>query len=155
MNIKLLAVGTLAIASLGDAASSFRTKHPRVVVIGGGFAGLGAATTLQANGANVTLLEARDRMGGRAFTDMATFNMEDGGGVDMGAMWIHGIQNNAVYALAQKFGVETMYTDYDNLDYFSPNGTIVPDADIDPIYETMSDLINKIRNKADNDLSLG
>lgn len=47
MNIKLLAVGTLAIASLGDAASSFRTKHPRVVVIGGGFAGLGAATTLQ------------------------------------------------------------------------------------------------------------
>ena len=54
-----------------------------------------------------------------------------------------------------RFGVETMYTDYDNLDYFSPNGTIVPDADIDPIYETMSDLINKIRNKADNDLSLG
>lgn len=47
MNIKLLAVGTLAIASLGDAASSSRTKHPRVVVIGGGFAGLGAATTLQ------------------------------------------------------------------------------------------------------------
>jgi len=25
-------------------------------------------------------------MGGRAYTDMTTFNMEDGGGVDMGCM---------------------------------------------------------------------
>jgi hypothetical protein len=35
---------------------------------------------------------------------MDTFPMP----VDMGAMWIHGITANPVYALAQKYGVQTM-----------------------------------------------
>ena len=54
-----------------------------------------------------------------------------------------------------RFGVETQYTDYDNLDYFSPNGTVLAPAPIEAVYDTMADSINKIRNKADNDLSLG
>jgi monoamine oxidase len=40
----------------------------------------------QAAGMQVTVLEARGRMGGRAYTDTDTFDMPDGGGVDMGAM---------------------------------------------------------------------
>jgi len=39
-----------------------------VVVVGGGFAGLRAAAELVAAGAAVTLLEARDRLGGRTWT---------------------------------------------------------------------------------------
>ena len=39
-----------------------------VVVIGGGFAGLAAATSLCAAGARVTLLERRPRLGGRAYS---------------------------------------------------------------------------------------
>jgi hypothetical protein len=27
-----------------------------------------------------------------------------------------------------------MYTDYENLKYFSPNGSLVPDCEIDPVY---------------------
>jgi monoamine oxidase len=38
---------------------------PRVCVVGAGFAGLAAAWTLQRGGAEVVLLEARDRVGGR------------------------------------------------------------------------------------------
>jgi len=46
----------------------------RVLIIGGGLAGLAAAVRLAPRGLQVTLLEARDRLGGRAasFTDPAT-----------------------------------------------------------------------------------
>lgn len=41
--------------------------RPRVVVIGAGFGGLAAAIRLQASGQQVTLVEARERPGGRAY----------------------------------------------------------------------------------------
>src|SRR6187399_2730334 len=40
----------------------------RVCVIGAGFAGLAAADALRAGGAKVTVLEARDRVGGRVWS---------------------------------------------------------------------------------------
>lgn len=40
---------------------------PRIVVIGSGFGGLGAAVRLQSRGYQVTLVEARDLLGGRAY----------------------------------------------------------------------------------------
>lgn len=51
----------------------------RVAVIGGGLAGLAAATSLATRGFRVTVLEARQRLGGRAgsFTDPATGQMVD------------------------------------------------------------------------------
>jgi squalene-associated FAD-dependent desaturase len=52
-----------------------------VVVIGGGFAGLSAATALAEQGARVLVLEARPTLGGRAtaFTDPATGERVDNG----------------------------------------------------------------------------
>jgi squalene-associated FAD-dependent desaturase len=51
----------------------------RVIIIGGGLAGLAAATALAPRGFRVTLLEARQRLGGRAssFTDTATGQLID------------------------------------------------------------------------------
>ena len=40
----------------------------RVVVVGAGFAGLRAAERLAARGADVTVLEARERVGGRVWS---------------------------------------------------------------------------------------
>jgi phytoene dehydrogenase-like protein len=51
----------------------------RVIVIGGGLAGLRAAGLLQAAGREVTLLEASDRPGGRVRTDLV-----DGFRIDRG-----------------------------------------------------------------------
>lgn len=43
------------------------TQTKKIVVIGSGFGGLGAACRLQARGYEVTILEARDKPGGRAY----------------------------------------------------------------------------------------
>jgi hydroxysqualene dehydroxylase len=55
--------------------------EPDVVVVGGGFAGLSAATALAARGARVLVFEARPSLGGRAssFTDPATGEVVDNG----------------------------------------------------------------------------
>jgi squalene-associated FAD-dependent desaturase len=54
---------------------------PDVIVVGGGFSGLSAATALAERGAKVLLLEARPTLGGRAtaFTDPATGERVDNG----------------------------------------------------------------------------
>lgn len=61
-----------------------------VVVIGAGFAGLAAARELGRGGANVVVLEARDRVGGRMWSDVRM-----GEQLEMGGGWIHWMQPHA------------------------------------------------------------
>lgn len=74
-----------------------------VVVVGAGVAGLAAARALVLGGQRVVVLEARDRIGGRTWTDTAL-----GVPVDLGASWIHGIDGNPLWALASAFGIHTV-----------------------------------------------
>ena len=68
----------------------------RVIVVGAGFAGLAAANALRNAGVEVVVLEARARLGGRAWTaDVA------GVPVDLGASWIHTPVGNPMARLAQ------------------------------------------------------
>lgn len=77
-------------------------------VIGGGFAGLTAALRLRQMGRSVALLEARDRLGGRTFTEVR----EDGSWIDRGGAWI-GPGQDRIQALMTEFGVPSykQYTD--------------------------------------------
>jgi monoamine oxidase len=61
--------------------ASQRASAPRVVVIGAGFAGLAAAYELSRAGADVTVLEARNRVGGRvvSFHDLVPGAAMEGG----------------------------------------------------------------------------
>jgi monoamine oxidase len=70
-----------------------------VAVIGGGAAGIAAARTLADAGADVLVLEAGDRLGGRAHT------VETGGmPLDLGAGWLHSAEHNPWVATAQASG---------------------------------------------------
>ncbi|GAA2785002.1 hypothetical protein GCM10010470_18860 [Saccharopolyspora taberi] len=62
-------------------------KSYDVVVIGAGFAGLTAARELSLRGRSVALLEARDRIGGRTWTDRRL-----GRRLEMGGTWVHWLQ---------------------------------------------------------------
>jgi monoamine oxidase len=74
-----------------------------VVVVGAGVAGLAAARALALGGQRVVVLEARDRIGGRTWTDSSL-----GVPVDLGASWIHGVDGNPLWALASAFGIDTV-----------------------------------------------
>src|SRR6185437_3013346 len=69
-------------------------------VVGAGFAGLAAALRLKQAGRSVALLEARDRVGGRTYTEVCS----DGSWIDRGGAWI-GPGQDRVYALMDEFGV--------------------------------------------------
>ncbi|ORC00499.1 monoamine oxidase [Mycobacterium persicum] len=71
-----------------------------VCVVGAGFAGLTAALRLKQAGRSVTLLEARDRVGGRTFT----VERDDGSWIDKGGAWI-GPTQDRIHALMHEFGV--------------------------------------------------
>jgi monoamine oxidase len=59
----------------------------RVVVIGAGFAGLACAYELQSAGYKVTVLDSRNRVGGRvlSFSDVVTGRNVEGGGELIGS----------------------------------------------------------------------
>ena len=83
--------------------------HIDVVVVGAGFAGLTAARELLRAGRTVTVLEARDRVGGRTRTDTVA-----GHPVDLGGQWL-GPGQDRIAALASELGFETIaqHTDGD------------------------------------------
>ncbi len=93
-------LGAAGMATLGAARWS---GDPDVVVIGAGSAGIAAARTAQAQGLTVVVLEAMDRIGGRAFTDTATF----GSPFDVGCAWLHKADDNPYtdYARAEGFSL--------------------------------------------------
>jgi monoamine oxidase len=63
------------------------SRRAHVVVIGAGAAGLSAARSLHEAGARVTVLEARDRIGGRILT---LHDASTGLPVELGAEFVHG-----------------------------------------------------------------
>ena len=100
------------------------------IVVGGGVAGLMAARLLARHGRRVVVLEARERVGGRLWTDRA-----DGYVMDRGASWIHGIDDNPVAAAAAAFGMPMQeYT----VGSYQPDGR--PIAYFGPAAERLSEV---------------
>ncbi|KAF5640439.1 flavin containing protein [Fusarium sp. NRRL 52700] len=74
-----------------------------VVIIGAGLAGLTAATKVQEHGLSCLVLEARDRVGGKTWSQP----IQDASGVvDLGAAWLNDVNQSRIYRLAKRFGAE-------------------------------------------------
>jgi monoamine oxidase len=72
-----------------------------VIVIGAGAAGLGAARRLAAAGIAVRVIEARNRVGGRAWTAHAPSGLP----IELGCAWLHSADENELCALALQTGL--------------------------------------------------
>lgn len=88
-----------------------------VVVVGAGAAGLTAANQLKKAGLSVAVLEARDRVGGRLWTDVI-----DGAMLEIGGQWVSPDQNALIETL-DELGLETYsrYREGDSV-YVGPDG---------------------------------
>ncbi len=88
-----------------------------VVVIGAGAAGLTAANDLRTAGLSVVVLEARDRVGGRLWTDVV-----DGAMLELGGQWVSPDQTALIDTVAD-LGLETYsrYREGDSV-YVGPDG---------------------------------
>ena len=86
-----------------------RVDARTAIVIGAGMAGASAAHDLQQAGVDVTLVEARDRIGGRIHSDTAW-----GPPVELGAAWIHAQRGNPLVSLAQQSGLTLVPTNYND-----------------------------------------
>jgi monoamine oxidase len=100
------------------------------IVVGAGVAGLTVARLLRRAGQRVVVLEARDRVGGRVWTVRA-----DGVSTDLGASWIHGIDNSPVAAAARAFAmpmteltVGGYQADSRPIAYYGPDGSRLSEA---------------------------
>ncbi|XP_019107311.1 polyamine oxidase 2 isoform X1 [Beta vulgaris subsp. vulgaris] len=140
-----------------------QAASPSVIVIGAGMAGIAAARALYDASIQVTVLESRDRVGGRVCTDY-TFGFP----VDLGASWLHGVCNeNPLAPLIGRLGLPLYRTSGDNsvlYDHdlesyalFDMEGNQVPQELVVKVGEAFENVLketDKVREECNEDMSI-
>jgi monoamine oxidase len=110
--------------------------NPDVAIVGAGSAGLSAARQLASAGRSVIVLEAMDRIGGRAFTESQTF----GTPFDWGCAWIHSADRNPYYPLAQQWKFDLARHD-DGLDRVYYGARRFSEAEMDRVRQIRDEIV--------------
>lgn len=126
-------------AHLQAQAATPNPSPKRILVIGAGMAGLAAGRTLQAQGHDVRVLEARDRIGGRIWTS----TLWPDAPLDLGASWIHGMRGNPLTDLADAVQAQLLTTRYDSSIAYGTHGKPLSKAE-----ESRLDALHKQLNRA-------
>ncbi|KAI6714436.1 hypothetical protein JHW43_003096 [Diplocarpon mali] len=96
---------------------------PTICIVGAGISGLRCADVLLKSGLDVTILEARDRIGGRVYQTP----LFSGQLVDLGANWIHGTDHNPILDLSKETG--TVIHDWrEDFNVFDETGKLLKDG---------------------------
>ncbi len=152
---KFLQLSLLAAASSitwSCTESVAKSSKANILIIGAGIAGLAAARQLKSSSFQVTVLEGRNRIGGRIYTDRTP-----GLPIDLGASWIHGINNNPIGKLAQDFKINIQKTNYDNNRTYGSKGELINEPERESSYSLYQKIIKQAKvmaEKLDRDISV-
>ncbi len=143
-----LTVSAATLASLGftPGCASSQKESPagaglRVVVVGAGFAGLACADQLRRRGAEVTVLEASDRPGGRVFTDRAFIEDKN---VELGGEFI-GENHPTWIAYAKRLKLKLVEAEeYEGDTALIQSGQVVSAEKADQLYEEVDAALAKL-----------
>lgn len=119
-------------------------------MVGAGLAGLAAARALTDAGVETLVLEARDRIGGRAWTSRLWPDLP----MDMGASWIHGVRDNPISAIADTIGAARVATSYDSFLVLGPDGEKIDISDAARQTEALVDAARAAVDDLEADMSL-
>jgi monoamine oxidase len=114
-----------------------------VVIIGAGLAGLGAAALCRDMGRRAVILEASNRVGGRAWTDYPA--ALDRVWFDMGAIWFHDAERNPLVPIARDAGDTLLRSDEIRQERTFIGNRIATEVELEsyagawPRYEAMTD----------------
>lgn len=147
--LKSSLVASLAIPGFGVARAATGQTDYDVVIIGAGISGLAAAYELSKKGAEVLVIEARNRIGGRIHTDFSL-----GAPFEWGAGWIHGPDGNPISALAADANVETYVTDDESLEVFDADGVAFDEDEIEELDDAFGGLFEAMEEEIDRDMPL-
>ena len=116
-----------------DAALA-ETHETHAIILGAGASGLAAARQLVMLGHEVTVLEARERTGGRVHTVTLSGPGGGVGSADLGAMVVTGTDGNPIVALA-KMSRTPLHRIGKGCRIYGPDGQLVSEA-VDTAVET-------------------
>lgn len=121
----------------------------RIVIVGGGIAGLRAAHYFRQRGVDVTVLEAQEKVGGRIRTDRSL-----GIAFDEGASWIHGAgRKNPITDLASEAGATTFVTEDDNVAVFDTDGSQYDEDTTDDAEKDYEKALRQLSGSSNQSLS--
>jgi hypothetical protein len=133
-----------------------------VVVIGAGLAGLAAARDLTDRGCRVLVLEGRNRLGGRSYSETSRQRHDDDDEsaawdfeVDYGGLYQHGSEPaNSITWLADKYGIERTYAggdstyngEFNKTSWIKPDWTRYTPDEVNKGFDWMAEWENELED---------
>ncbi|MBS0286346.1 MAG: NAD(P)/FAD-dependent oxidoreductase [Proteobacteria bacterium] len=122
--------------------------EPTILIIGAGLSGLTAAKELTTHGLNVILVEARERVGGR----IHSVKLPNGAYIELGAQFVHGIKNNPLYSMSEKYHLEVKPYVRSDWGIFDMEGNEINKNDLNALVSEYKDVIKSLNltRRSDN-----